>query len=75
MFFLVDSLFFRWWSRCPSIVAVGALRYCRTFLVDKLGKVARNPFFMALTHVLIEGDLHAACRNLVSFSALVFGTM
>ena len=54
---------------------VGACRHYLIFLLVIPGHVARKPTSMALIHVSTTGELHAPCKNLVTFSVLVLGTM
>ena len=57
------------------MVAFGARIYFLTLLTVRCGHVVKNPFDIALRSVDFAGENKDPCRNLVSFSDVVFGSI
>ena len=52
----VDCMFFRCWSKCPSVVASDFGRYHWIVLTVTPGHVLKWPFLTAWIHVLVVGE-------------------
>ena len=66
-FVLVDTTFFRVWSKCPFTVAWDTLYCIHTFLLVIPGHILKYPLFIALIHVACVGMNSAACTYATNF--------